>query len=210
MNDIKLICFDLNKTLIKENSWLDLNLAMGMTEIEDKLLMQWDEEGIIDYKEGQSLITRIYKQRGKANYKEIVKALSNYTYIVGAKELINYLKEKGYTIALISGSMDLVVELVAKDLKIEHFAANNIFIFDEKDNLEDIITFGQDSRLKLRLLESLCRRLDTKIENCICVGDGENDIELFKRTKGITFEDSKIKEYAWKCVGSLNEIKSII
>ncbi len=29
--DIRLICFDLNKTLIEENTWLELNLAMGMT-----------------------------------------------------------------------------------------------------------------------------------------------------------------------------------
>jgi phosphoserine phosphatase len=31
----KLIIFDLNKTLIHENSWLNLNVAMGVTRSED-------------------------------------------------------------------------------------------------------------------------------------------------------------------------------
>lgn len=47
--DIKLVCFDLNHTLIKENTWLDLNQAMGMTLEEDKILLQWDEEDILQY-----------------------------------------------------------------------------------------------------------------------------------------------------------------
>ena len=36
----ELIVFDLNKTLIKENSWRDLNLAMGVTPAEDAELME--------------------------------------------------------------------------------------------------------------------------------------------------------------------------
>ncbi len=37
---IALVCFDLNKTLIKEDSWLNLSLAMGVTQEEDDLLMR--------------------------------------------------------------------------------------------------------------------------------------------------------------------------
>lgn len=47
MNNVKLIVFDLNKTLIKENSWFDLNLALGMTPEEDRYLMELYQSGKI-------------------------------------------------------------------------------------------------------------------------------------------------------------------
>jgi hypothetical protein len=37
--NLKLICFDLNKTLIKENTWYNLNLALGMTPEEDQAML---------------------------------------------------------------------------------------------------------------------------------------------------------------------------
>lgn len=39
-----IVAFDLNKTLIKENSWYDLNLAMGISAQEDELLYRLARE----------------------------------------------------------------------------------------------------------------------------------------------------------------------
>ena len=63
-SQIKLICFDLNKTLIKENSWFRLNIDLGMTKEEDEILFKLWEEGTISYVEWQEIIGRIYVNRG--------------------------------------------------------------------------------------------------------------------------------------------------
>lgn len=46
---IKLICFDLNKTLIRENTWLELNQALGMIVQEDQKLYDLYNSGKLSY-----------------------------------------------------------------------------------------------------------------------------------------------------------------
>ncbi|HUW22112.1 MAG TPA: HAD-IB family phosphatase [Candidatus Bathyarchaeia archaeon] len=184
---------------------------MGITREEDKLLLKLYEEGVISYSEWQKILTEIYKKRGNASLENISKVISDYTYRPGAKEVVSYLKRKKYAVALISGSMDILVDKVAKELNIGLFESNNIFIFDENDRLDNIVVLGDDSLVKLRHLQSFCRKLGLKVSQCVAVGDGDNDIELFKKTgHGITFKRSKLEKYAWRTIENLMDINSIL
>ncbi len=207
---IKLVCFDLNKTLIKENTWLDLNVAMGMTEQEDMDLLEKFESGEITYEEGQKVLENIYKERDLADERRIMEVISKYTYLPFGKEIVADLKNKGYEIALISGSIDLLVEKVAGELGIKHFAANNKFVFNKDHYLDKIVTLGNDSETKLLQLLEICSRLKIDIEETACIGDGDNDFKIFEATKhGITFKNSRIESLAWKTIDSLEELKAI-
>jgi phosphoserine phosphatase len=210
-NGIELVCFDLNKTLIEETTWDDLNVALGMTVGEDQYYLNEFNAGKIAYKEWVEILLEIYKTRGKANLDTVSRSVSKYTYKQGAKEIIAYLKSEGYSIALISGSIDILVDMVAKELGIEMAEANNIFVFDENNLLKEIATFDEDDLAKLRHLESFCRKLGIALTQCACIGDGDNDIKLFEQTQhGIIFQDSKIKEAAWKVIDNLQDLKSIL
>jgi len=210
MPKIKLVCFDLDGTLIANNSWHDLNVALGVTPEEDQGLYDEYHQGKISYNEWIKKLLDFFLKNGKADLNTITKALSNYTLADGAREVVGYLKQNGYQIALISGSMDMQVDLVAKDLKIELTRAVNDFIFDGSGNLEDIATHGVDKIAKLDFLEDFCQKLGIKITECACVGDGANDIELFRKTKhGVTFKGSKIENEAWKVVQGLIDLKTI-
>jgi len=208
---IELVCFDLNKTLIKETTWDNLNVALGVSLAEDQFYLNQYHEGKISYIEWAKTLLDIYRQRGKANLKTITDTVLKYNYKKGAQEIVEYLKAEGYEIALISGSIDILVDHVAQELKIEMAEANNIFVFDENDNLKDIVAYDEDDLAKLRHLESFCRRLGIAITQCACVGDGDNDIKLFDKTKrGITFENSLIRHKAWKTIKELADIKQIL
>lgn len=74
----KLIVFDLNKTLIKENTWEDLNKTMGVTRAEDDMLMGWGKEGIISDAQGQAILSAIYKMRGDARRSSLLQILGVY------------------------------------------------------------------------------------------------------------------------------------
>lgn len=209
--DIKLVCFDLNKTLIKENSWLDLNLAMGVTQEEDDMLMCWYEEGVISYEEANHILLSMYKKRGLGSRTAILKAISAYTYMPHARELVSYLQQRGYEIALITGAMDLLADKVASELGITLSAANNIFVFDDEDYVQDLIMFGEDGIAKRNHLQEFASRLGISLEQCACIGDGDNDRELFEATgKGITFEGSKISDISWRVVKELKEVEGIL
>lgn len=111
---------------------------------------------------------------------------------------------------LISGSINILVDIVAKDLDIKYAKANNTFIFDEQDRIKSISSHGDEIVAKANHLESIAEMLSLDIKECACIADGENDIEMFRRTgHGITFKGSSIENEAWKVVGSFDDIKSI-
>ena len=96
----ELIVFDLNKTLIKENSWRDLNLAMGVTPAEDAELMEQARRGEITDAEGQAELLKIYQQRGDVSRSNIEKILWQYTYMPYARDVVSELRKRGYNLAI--------------------------------------------------------------------------------------------------------------
>ena len=207
----KLVVFDLNKTLIKENSWYVLNLAMGVTEAEDRLLMARASRGEITDQQGQDYLLDIYQKRGNTSRQAIEQALAGYTYMPHAKEVIKYLQRRHIPAAIISGAMDILIARVARELNVDLWRASNQFVFDDKDMLVQIISPINDVNDKLRQLESLCEERGIKLSDCLVVGDGANDEALFKATKnGITFVGSPIVRSARYLIESLHEIMEIV
>ena len=208
---IKLICFDLDKTLIKQTSWYELNMALGITHEEDQQMLDEYEAGKFSYEEWMKKIYDLYKLRGKANLENITNAISkSYTFKDGAKEIIEYLKEKGLHVVLISGSIDILIDMVAKDLNLDMAEATHEFIFDENDQLQEIKLLAADNLAKLHHLESFCRKLGLNLNECACIGDGDNDLDMFRKTgRGITFKNSKIEKDAWKIIESLDDLRKL-
>lgn len=210
--NIKLICFDLDETLINRSSWKYLSMALGMTEEEDRKMYKDYKAGLFSYDEWNEKILKHYLKHKDATKEGITNILSRYDYIDGAKEAVKYLQSKGYKMVLISGSMDILVKVVAEDLGIDYYKANNTFVFDENNKLKGIHSGGDDTIAKLGYLESFCEMLGVNIlSECVCIGDGSNDLMMFEKTQhGITFRNSKIKDTAWKLINSLHEIKEIL
>jgi phosphoserine phosphatase len=211
MQKIKLVILDLDETLIEDSSWLRLNFAMGLTQAEDDVFFQLYSEGILDYTTWQNLLQRIYLKRGNPTRENIEKILFNYKYLPGAQEFVTYLKEKGYELAIVSGSINLIAKHVAEELGIRHYFANNTFVFDEKDYFQKMVASGNEETAKLQYVKELASELDLKPDEIACIGDGGNDIELFKFTgNGITFANSKIKDQAAFIAENLDAIRKIL
>ena len=210
-DDIKLVCFDLDKTLIRGNSWYDLNMALGITDEEDTCMLAWYEQGIITYRQWVELAIAIAKKRSTVTRQLIQDTFHKPTYSPYAREVVRYVQDQGYAVVLISGSIDILVDKIARELDILHAAANNVFVFDDNDQLAEVVTYGQDDLAKLHHLRGFCETLGIDIAQCVCIGDGDNDRELFLKTgKGITFSDSKIRDIAWKTISNLSEITSLL
>ncbi len=208
--NVKLVCFDLNNTLIDENTWFELNVAMGVTPEEDNQFMRWYQEGVITYEEGQKLLERIYLSRGKAK-KEIMLGAMKYTYREGAQETVKYLLEKGYEVAILSGAIDLLVEKVAQELGIKYYAAHNQLDFDEQGNFKKIIFEGDDTDFKVKELKRFCEQINIKPNQCVFVGDDYNDRKVFDLTgRGVTFKGTNIEKNAWGVIDKLEDLKEIL
>jgi phosphoserine phosphatase len=210
MRKIKLICFDLDDTLITKNSSKNLNLSLGVTVEKDRELYDEHMSGKITYEEWNDKLFELYLEHGDATREGITRILSGYEYVDHAREVINNLKRKGYVLVLISGSIDILVSQVAHDLGIEYHKAHNSFVFNDSGRLVSVHADGSDTHAKLRYLEAFAEMLDISIDECACVGDGANDIEMFKKTgNGITFKGSKIEKESWKVIDSLKDLETI-
>ncbi len=212
MEDIKLVCFDMDDTLIHQNSWYKLNIGLGVTAVQDREMYEAYGAGTLSYTDWLKKLFSIYQMNG-ANKEAVEKILSEYTLADGAKELVLYLKDMGYELAIISGSIDTLVDTVANELKIGLRKGNTHFSYDDSGNLCDIQSGGEEKHAKLMHLSGFCNQLKIKLTQCVCIGDGANDIELFKATgKGVTFTNApeKVQREAWKIVKSFREIEDIL
>jgi phosphoserine phosphatase len=210
MDKIKLICFDLDETLISHSSWKRLGLALGISVEEDKELYREYKNGVTTYQEWNNKILARYQEHEEANREGITKILSKYTYREGSREIVGYLKEKGYILVLISGSIDILVDMVARDLGIPFAKANNTLVFDENDRLKNFASETDDVFAKANHLKDFCKKLNIEMKECACVADGDNDIEMFRQTgHGITFKGSIIENESWKVIDSFSDLKDI-
>ncbi len=213
MQTTKLVCFDMDDTLIKQNSWYKLNVSLGVTPEEDKKMYEAYSKGELRYEDWLRQLVGLYKRHGKANKSNIIAVLEDYEFAEGAEDLVSHLKEQGYEIVIISGSFDFLVANVAEALGVSFKKGNTSFIFDDKDELVEVISLGDELHAKLEHLKTFCNQLGIGIDECICIGDGANDIELFRATRrGITFQDAPtvVKSEAWKIVDTLSDIKAIL
>ena len=194
-----IIAFDLNKTLIKENSWYDLNLAMGITAQEDELLYRLspEGEGILSYVEWIGILTRLMKARGKASRQNVEDVILKFNYLDGAKETVKMMKDRGFVVGLITGALSPIAEKVAKDLSMDFVYCNAKMEFGADDTLQDIHLQGEDFAVKVEAVNDLRQKYPNAPE-FYYVADGDTDEAIFKATKGIMVTADQQLHEDWK------------
>ncbi len=207
----KLIVFDLNHTLIRDNSWRNLNLTMGITPEEDAALMARAAQGGITDAEGQAWLLQRYRQRGDCRRVVVQRILSQYTYMPHAQMVVAALQARGYRVAINSGAMDILVSMVADQLGVALWRASNHFIFDDHDMLCQIDAPDNDAAAKLQQLRELAAEQQVSLSDCLVVGDGSNDVPLFAATgNGVTFADSPAARHARWVIADLRDVLTIV
>jgi phosphoserine phosphatase len=226
-----IVAFDLNKTLIKENSWYDFNLAMGITSQEDEFLFRLgpEGEGVLTYKEWIDILVRLMRKRGKANRADVENVIMNFNYLDGAKNVTEELKRMGYKTGLITGAFTSLAEKVTADLTLDFVYCNSEIQYDENGLIKNIEVKDEDFLFKVKAVEMLKQQFPD--HEIYYVADGDNDAEIFKITKGIIIDPKSIKHEdwkhlsiekgekfshslsyaeAWQIVGSLSEVPEIL
>lgn len=208
----KLISFDLDGTLITENTWAVLNTALGLTSEDDQRLFTAYLSGDTNYKEWIASIVEIYKTRKNDVSKEELEQLADTLHLRdGAFDTIKKIKELGYKVIIISGAVDIFAEKIAKKLDIDTYLACSKAVFNQDGILTDIENIGDERDAKMKLLREYCQANDYSIDSVISVGDGGNDLEIFKNTKGIVLgEHTDLNEIAWKKISELSEIPGLL
>ncbi len=119
-------------------------------------------------------------------------ALAKMPFMPGAKELVSYLKSRGYKTAMVSGGFTIAADRVGETLGMDHVVSNELLI-DNGCLTGEVRGPLTDQGSKEYVLEEISEKYGIKPDECIVVGDGANDICIFKRAKyAIAFNSKPI------------------
>lgn len=178
--EIDLICFDVDGTLVKHPSgmviWEVLNLRYGGSQKVNRQRYDMYHRGDITYPEWVALDVQEWKSAG-ATRDEIVDSIAEFSLIDGAKAVVTELKRRGYKLAVISGTLDIVLEELFGDHPFDDVYTNQLF-FDAEGRLEDWRATPYDGRGKPEALREIAKRHRIPLSRSAFIGDGENDVPL--------------------------------
>ena len=171
----KLAVFDFDSTLMDGETLEFFAEELGIREqiksITDKAM-----QGELDFFE--SLTERVGLLKGLSLEKvdEICRSLP---LMNGAREAIQGLKERGYKVVCFSGGFRNATSYFAEKLGLDGEFAN---ILHSKDGILTGLVGGEMmfNNSKGEMLKRLQRLLEVSEENTLVVGDGANDLSMFK------------------------------
>jgi len=171
-----LVIFDLDSTLIEKETIDELAKLAG---VEDEVMRITKEamNGKMDF-EG-SLKRRVALLKGLP-IEKVKELISRLKLTKGAKETIGELKNRGYIVGVISGGFTIVTDKVKRDLDLDYAYSNELVIREGK------LTGEVEGRVmspssKGDILEEIAKKEKIDLKDSFVVGDGANDISMFKR-----------------------------
>ncbi len=174
----KLAVFDFDSTLMDGETLeffaKESGIQEKVKEITDKAM-----RGELDFFE--SLTERVSYLKG-LSVERVNKICHNLPIMNGAKEVVSGLKNRGYKVICFSGGFRNATEYFAKELGLDGEFAN---ILHSKNGYLTGLAGGEmmfnDS--KGNMLLRLQKLLNVDFENTLAVGDGANDLSMFKYAK---------------------------
>ena len=169
----RLVCFDMDSTLIEAEVIDELAKAAGVGE-QVAEITEAAMRGELDFK--QSFARRMALLKGLDE--SVLAGIADQLRITeGAEKLISSLKKLGYKTAILSGGFNYFGRYLQTKLGIDYVYANELDIVDGKvtGEVKGIVVDGQR---KAELLAMLAKQEGIALEQVIAVGDGANDLPM--------------------------------
>ena len=189
---IKLVVFDLDNVIIDGEAIDEIgklaNVEEEIAEITEKAML-----GEIDF---ETAIKDRVKLLEGISIEDIQKVADELVFMTSAEEAINNLKNEDLDVAIISGSFDVVADVIKEKLGVDYIFTNSFIVEDGK--LTGEVEGPLVSGTKLDVLKDLADEKGISLEEVVAVGDGANDISMIEAAGiGIAFNAKpSVKEIA--------------
>ena len=196
----RLICFDMDSTLIKTEVIDELAEKAGVGD-KVRAITERAMRGEIDFKESFTERVALLKGLDESVMHEIAE---NLPITEGVERLMRVLKRAGYKIAILSGGFTYFGNYLKHKFNIDYVYANELEIVDGKLTgryLGEIV----DGHRKAELLKLIAQVENVDIAQTIAVGDGANDLPMITIAGlGIAFHAKpKVKQTARQSISTI-------
>ncbi len=209
----KAIIFDIDGTLSPEISWTALTRDLGASVEDHIAIYQQYKKRQTDYAESKRQLIDLWQATGNASRNYFVSLFEGWPLAPEAPSIVERLAKK-YSLCLITGSMDLYAQTVAQKLHVADYYANTTLHWDATGNLMDMDYELNQAKRKLEQFLSYCSLNGIKPEDCIVVGDGDNDIALFEASgRGVAIGSEipeSLRNVSWRTVQTLDELPALV
>lgn len=175
-----LVCFDVDGTLITHPSgkvvWEVLNLKYTGTDKINQERYRMYRAGEITYSDWVRLDVEGWIKAG-ATHDEILDAVHEFDVYEGALATVRALKESGVRLAVISGTIDIIVDTLFPGNLFDDVYSNKIY-FDENGKLIGWEPTPFDLEGKPVALRELSNKSGVALDRSAFVGDGDNDVPI--------------------------------
>jgi phosphoserine phosphatase len=176
MGNLKLVCFDLDDTLIREIHSVMLPCILNGKEKEHSLIQEQEEKGMIDYKSADylraELLSGLEECKIAKSFLEIAKPLKN------IKNVVEALHEKSIKCIVITVGPRQVAKVVCDVWGFDDYYGSDYEVAEGVFTGKILNYIGAEQ--KISCLQDFCKNNSIKSDECMAVGDGSTDIPLFK------------------------------
>lgn len=175
-----LICFDVDGTLVRHPSgkviWEILNRRFTGDDAVNAERHRWYDEGKITYAQWVEMDVQGWID-AQATRGDIVDAIREFEHFDGAHRTLYELKRRGARLAVISGTLDVVIETMFPEHPFDDIYSNRL-LFDARGLLTGWKATPFDLEGKPVALRELSKKHDVSLARAAFVGDGANDIPM--------------------------------
>ena len=201
-----MIVFDMDSTLIDAETIDELAKAAGVGE-EVAEITRRAMNGEMDY--GEALRKRVLLLKG-LSVKRAVEATRRIRYNPGAEELVSRVKSLGYITAMISGGFTLSADRVGEELGMDYVYSNELVV-DRGVLTGEVRGPLLEHDSKMKVLMHIAKQEGVDYRRCIVIGDGANDIQLFKKAGyRIAFNSKPVLQKYADVVVEGNDLRKVI
>ena len=172
-----LVVLDIDSTLINEEGLDELAGSLG-PEVAREVERITDQAmaGQLDF--AQSLRRRVALLRG-VSADTLPTVSARLTLTDGASELVESIHREGGRVVAVSGGFHELVDNLARNLGLDDWRANRLEVTD------GLLTGGLagpivDAQAKADFLQEMASRWGISPQHTVAVGDGANDVEMFR------------------------------
>jgi phosphoserine phosphatase len=199
----KLVTFDLDGTLTQERSiWEYIHKRLGKWYGFAERYQSQFLAGEISYKEFCECDAQVWKGMKVEDMLEIVKGVP---FQPGVDKLINYLKEKGLKLTLVSSGLSLLSDWVHQKYRFDYSISNDLL--HENGVLTGKVKIQVYYDRKAEWVRRILKQFGVKPEEVIAIGDSKGDMDMFRMVGfSIAFNSSckDLEQIASVCIPNQN------